>query len=131
MTTRPSVALLGIVIDNIPDRAPAADIRPAEICGHGVGELGALDDGIINRFLRRARETLGSNPQEIEDRGLRPNRGLCGLGHCRLETLDLAEHGPTLAQLLGHNETEIGMGHNDRARKQVGVRNARKHNIRK
>ena len=32
-----------------------------------------------------------------------------------------------LAQLLGHHETEIGMGDNDRARKQVGGGYARKH----
>jgi hypothetical protein len=54
---------------------------------------GSLHDGVINRFLRRAREGFACQPQKIEVAREASNRRLGGLGHRRLEALDLAEHG--------------------------------------
>src|SRR6266566_8161430 len=91
ITTGPSVALPGVVIEDVPDRAPAADVRPTEIGGNHGGKLGTLHDGVINRFPGGAREGFACQPQKIEVARKARDRRLGGLGHRRLEALDLAE----------------------------------------
>lgn len=58
-----------IVIAKVPHRAPAADIRPTEIGGNHGGELGALHDHIVDRFLRRARSARMQAAGKSRSRG--------------------------------------------------------------
>src|SRR5215468_1814794 len=83
----------GIVIENVPHRAPAADIRPAQV-GRDYGcELGALHDRIVDRLLGRTREGLAREPQEVEVAREAANCGSRRLGHGRFKPLDLRAHG--------------------------------------
>jgi hypothetical protein len=55
-----------IVIEHVPERTPAADIRPTKVGGNYGGELCTLLHGTVDRFLRRACKRLGGKPQEIK-----------------------------------------------------------------
>src|SRR6516165_4787722 len=88
----------GVVIEHVPHRAPAADVRPPQIGRNHGGELGTLHDGVIDRFFGRACERFACQPQKIEVAREAGNRRLGGLGHRRLEALDLAEHGRGVKQ---------------------------------
>ena len=99
MTTGPSVALpAGVVVEHLPDRAPAADVGPTDVGWNHGGELGALHDRVVDRFLRRLCERLGGQPQEIEIARAAGDGRLRGLRHGRLEALDLAQHGSSAEQ---------------------------------
>ena len=110
----------GVMVEHIPDRAPAADVRPAEIGGNHGGELGALHDGIVDRLLRRARERLGREPQEIEVAREAGDRRLGGLRHRRLEALDLAQHGGGVKQEIAA-VPEIAIRHVARGGRGIGL----------
>ena len=83
----------GVMIEDVPDGAPAADIRPTQIGRNDRRELRALHDRIVDRFLRRAGEGFARQPQKIEVASEAGDGRLGGLGHRRLAALDLAEHG--------------------------------------
>jgi hypothetical protein len=67
----------GIARGDVKQRAPASNVGPAEVPRDHGGAVGFLHHGIVDRFLRRAHEGFGLQPQEAEI--------VAGAGNCHLD----------------------------------------------
>ncbi len=72
-------------------RVPTADVRPAEIAGHHRGAVGLFHHRIVDRFLRRARETRRVEAQETEVVGRVLHCGFDCVRHLRLQPRQFGE----------------------------------------
>ena len=76
---------------DVEQRVPATDVRPAEIARHHRGAVSLFHHCVIDRFLRRAREGVGAEPQEAEIGRRAGDRFLYGRRHLRLQPRHFVE----------------------------------------
>ncbi len=81
----------GIGRGDVKQRIPASDVGPAEMSGNDGHAIGLFHHGVVDRFLRRARECLRLQPYKAKIVGGARNRLADGRGDFGLQSLEFRQ----------------------------------------
>ena len=99
-----------VALGDVEDRVPGADVGPAKVAGDHGGAVGLLHHRVVDRFLRRAGERLGLEPQKAEIVVGAGDRRLDRLRHRRLEACELGQQHVGAEQEIA-GIPQIALGH--------------------